>query len=57
MRSYKIDVIVDKWLNAIAGETGIEKSTMVTKAIQEYISKDYAHLKPKEEPAEGKSPE
>jgi hypothetical protein len=48
-RSYKIEIFVDKWLDAISNETGIEKSTMVTKAIVEYISKDYSHLKPQEE--------
>jgi hypothetical protein len=48
-RSYKIEIFVDKWLDAISNETGIEKSTMVTKAIVEYISKDYLHLKPQEE--------
>jgi len=48
-RSYKIEILVDKWLDAISNETGIEKSMMVTKAIKEYISKDYLHLKPIED--------
>jgi len=48
-RSYKIEIFVDKWLDAISQETGIEKSMMVTNAIKEYISKEYAHLKPQEE--------
>lgn len=50
-RSYKIEILVDKWLDAISNETGIEKSTMVTKAIVEYISKDYSHLKPEKDEA------
>ena len=47
-RTYKIDIFIDKWLDEIAKNTGIEKSTIVTNAIREYIQDKYADLKPVE---------
>jgi len=47
-RSYKIDLSVDKWLDAINEATGIEKSTLVTDAIREYIGNKYPQYKPED---------
>lgn len=47
-RSYKIDIDIDKWLDSVAQNTSIEKSTIVTRAIREYLENNYAQYKPEE---------
>jgi hypothetical protein len=48
-RSYKIEIEIDNWLDNINEATTIEKSTIVTEAIREYITAKYPEYKPEKE--------
>ena len=52
-RSYKIDLEIDKWLEAMQQKTGIEKSTFVINAVRFKLEQEYPHLKPIEEEGGG----
>ena len=52
-RSYRIDLMLDKWLDEMQQKTGIEKSTFVINAVRFKLEQEYPLLKPNEEGSGG----